>query len=463
MPKPSATFRFVGHDLNTAAGTAHFYFEIKRGSKTYRFIETLRFPTKGIAWRTIPPELLTKILDALALALGISYWKLYCPKNIEIAFTSLTKAQAAFWNTVYTKGLGEFYYKNKIDFRGLVDFPYDRSHTPGLPRPATALGARNDGQLKNRSLLQLGGGKDSIVSAELLKEAKKPFALFMLNGSPVQRSVAKLIGAPAITITRELDSLLFELNKRRDTFNGHVPISAIYACTGLLAATLYDYNSVIASNEASADYGNVRWLGQEINHQWSKSLEFEKLFQGYVERFITPDIAYFSLLRPFNEIEITEMFVQYPKYFSIFSSCNKNFKISSMPPRKKWCGKCPKCAFTFAALAAFLPKSAVLKIFQNNLFADRTLPGTYRELLGLKDSKPFECVGTPEETQLAFALASERGEYRDDPAMKIFESAFNRETVFMQKDAEKMCALDTIPEEFNPVIQETRSLMSSPT
>ncbi|TSC64262.1 MAG: phospho-N-acetylmuramoyl-pentapeptide transferase, partial [Parcubacteria group bacterium Gr01-1014_106] len=83
----------------------------------------------------------------------------------------LTKKQAEFWNTVYTKGLGEFFYKNKIDFRNRVQFPYvlnARAHSVAFPRA-------------NASLLLFGGGKDSIVSGEMLRRAKKRFSAFSVN------------------------------------------------------------------------------------------------------------------------------------------------------------------------------------------------------------------------------------------------------------------------------------------
>lgn len=412
-----ATFVFAGHDLDTKKGLARFYFELQTPRQRYRFTETLRFPARPIRRGSVPPALLTNILNNLSLALGISYWKLYCPREINIATFALAKPQARFWDTLYTKGLGEFFYKNKIDFRGLAQFPYGSRQTRTIKIVR-----------ENRSLLLLGGGKDSIVSAEFLKAKKKPFALFMLNDSPVQRNVARLIGADTIVITRNLDPQLFELNKGRDTFNGHIPISAIYAFAGLLAAVLYDYRSVIASNEKSANYGNARHLGDEINHQWSKSLEFERMFQEYARRFITPDIAYHSFLRPWREIEIIEMFAKYPRYFSAFSSCNANFKLTGEKSTKKWCGHCPKCAFVFAGLAAYLPKKEVVKIFRKNLFADKTLIPAYQELLGLKKFKPFECVGTPEETREVFAAAFKRGQWNDDAVMKFFARTHFRGT-----------------------------------
>ncbi len=185
-------------------------------------------------------------------------------------------------------------------------------------------------------------------------------------------------------------------------------------CTALFAALLYDFRVVVASNEASANYGNVMYLGSEMNHQWSKSLEFETLLSQYVTNYISQDLSVFSLLRPLTEMDIAKTFSKYPNYFHSFTSCNTNFKIQHNPRRGQWCGKCPKCAFVFLILSAFLPKETVIGIFQKNLFADPTLIATYEELLGIAGFKPFECVGTPEESILAFRKVREKGEFSGD-------------------------------------------------
>jgi hypothetical protein len=51
------------------------------------------------------------------------------------------------------------------------------------------------------------------------------------------------------------------------------------------------------SNEKSANEGNTTMDGIEINHQRSKSLDFELAFAEYVDRYMSHDVKYFSLLR----------------------------------------------------------------------------------------------------------------------------------------------------------------------
>ena len=59
-------------------------------------------------------------------------------------------------------------------------------------------------------------------------------------------------------------------------------------------------------------------------------------------------------------------------------------------------------------------------MFGKNLFEDTALLGLYRELLGIEGIKPFECVGTPKETEAAFLLAHRKGELEDSPIMQFF-------------------------------------------
>lgn len=410
--RPPKTFIFKSHKVDLTKGEAYFNYSLLIGNESLDFTEKISFPS---VTSQIPQVLLKSILDNVMLILGISYWKLYCPKEILIESNFLTREQAKFWNSVYTKGLGEFFYKNKMDFRGLVQFPYldnVQAETTLFPR-------------RERTLLGFGGGKESIVAAEILKKENKEFDLLTIGTSQIQKNAAEIMNRKPIIINRELDPKLFDLNKEKGPYNGHIPISAIYAFLGLMAGVFYDYKHFVVGNEKSANYGNVEYLGEIINHQWSKSEEFEALFKEYVGKFITTDIAYSSPLRNMNELEVTKELVKYPEYFKVFSSCNGNFKILRSTQNdmgNKWCGKCPKCLFVFISLSAFLPKNEVLNIFGKNLFEDKSLLPLFEELIGIRNFKPFECVGTPEETNEALKKVFEKGEFNSSILIKHFKS-----------------------------------------
>lgn len=365
---------------------------------------------------TIDERLLSAVLRSLHIILGISYYKVWCPRQIVIENIFLTRVQAEFWNTVYTKGLGEFFYKNQIEYRGLVQFPFiDFVQTPEIKEVSTP-GVEENG----RALVGIGGGKDSLLVSHILKEAGIEFTTCYLS-DPLKAKVAQMFSGSPLEVQRTLDPKLLALAKSGEGYNGHIPISAVYGFLLLLVGVLYKYHYLIVGNERSSNYGNVDYLGQEINHQWSKSKEFEDIFRTYLKTFITPEVEYFSFLRPWYEIEIVRRFCQYPQYFHVFSSCNRNFKIVDPQRDRLWCCECEKCSFVFCLMSAFVPKGKIIEIFGENLYAKESLVDTYRELLGIKDMKPFECVGTPEEVKVAFYMAYEKGEYAQDTVMKMFE------------------------------------------
>ncbi|PIV09868.1 hypothetical protein COS31_01310 [Candidatus Roizmanbacteria bacterium CG02_land_8_20_14_3_00_36_15] len=443
-------FEFGDYCLSTQKNRVEFNYQvIFSNRKRVAFGETITLPDQ-FSLSPSAEKVFNKCLQSLHLILGISYWKLFIPKKIKIKSFSLTKQQALFWNQVYTKGLGEFFYQNRIkNFTSLVDFPFKT----GLVVNSSSL------LRKNRSLVAVGGGKDSIVSLELLKKNGLPITGVVVETEKHYLFISKVAQQANInllTIKRSLDSKTISLNKTDKVYKGHLPISAIYAFFDLLAAVVYDYRYLIFSNERSSNEGNLSYQGTVINHQWSKSSEFETLFNDYVKNYITPDIKYFSLLRPWHELRIAQEFSRHPKYWSVFSSCNRNFSISHTPPKNRWCGRCPKCASIFLLLAPFIPKNKLVSIFGKNLFNNQRLLDTYRGLLGLTKTKPFECVGTVDETRLALYLIWQKKVYQTSTIIRLFEKEILCALVnppLLQQNVLKTGDLNNIPKNFKLIFQ----------
>jgi hypothetical protein len=185
-------------------------------------------------------------------------------------------------------------------------------------------------------------------------------------------------------------------------------MSAIWGFLSVCTAILTGKKYIALSNETSANEPTAHYHGEPVNHQYSKTLEFERDFQAYVHTFISADIDYFSLLRPLTELHIAQIFCSklWSQYRLLFSSCNRNFLLGNQKATTfAWCEKCPKCAFVFLLLAAFLPRTELLKVFNHNLFVQPELKFFWRQLLGLELTKPFECVGEVAEVKKAFILA----------------------------------------------------------
>ncbi|MBU4452892.1 hypothetical protein KKH24_01415 [Patescibacteria group bacterium] len=432
MKPKSTVFEFKGYALNIKKKQITFDYSIAfSNQESLNFTETIVLPRLP---KSATQESLRVFLEPLHLILGISYYKLYCPPRIKLGFR-LSKEQAEFWHTVYKKGLGEFLYRNRLDPKIIAKFPVSSIK----PSPVLV-------PVQDRCLLGIGGGKDSIVTAELLKENKHEFSSFLVETQRkdlICEKVIKAIGKPSLKIKRIIDPKLFE--EHEGGYNGHIPVSAIFAFLGLLSAGLYKFRFVMVGNEHSSNVGNLIFKGLAINHQWSKTSEFEAMLRDYTRKYITSDIVYTSALRQFYEFRIAKMFAKYTKYHHLFTSCNRSFKVHKERTHTLWCGECPKCAFTFLMLAPFLPKTELVSIFGKNLLADESLIPLYRDLLGMGNLKPFDCVGTFEESRVAFSMAFDK--YRKDVVIKELSSKI-KDGKKLQAQVLRTVSAQTLPTKF---------------
>ena len=240
-----------------------------------------------------------------------------------------------------------------------------------------------------------------------------------IGGSQLIKACAERTGLQTLNIGRALAPQLFDYN-REGAWNGHIPVTAVNSAILVFAALLLGADQVVFSNERSASYGSLIEGTGEVNHQWSKGWAFESAFGAYVERHIAADLRYYSLLRPLSELAVARQFARSDRYDAHFSSCNRNFHILGERPANRWCGVCPKCHFVFLALAPFMPKPRLVRIFGRNLLDDPAQTGGYDALLEYQDHKPFECVGEGRESRAAMAALAGRPEWREDALVERF-------------------------------------------
>lgn len=424
----ASSFTFCGYKVDSARSIITFTYRVEfQYGIAKTFTDRLYFEdVTPELWGKVPKAVLEPTLQALLLMIGINYWCVFPTSTIRIEKFSLTREQARFWDSLYLHGLAEFFYNMQIDFRGLIAFPYDAS----LAAPIAARFER-----PARALLLNGAGKDSTLSAELLKESGTPFDFFAFAPTPAHKRIGALVGAKTIRVNRRRDPLLGVFMSCFNVSNAYPSVST-FTFIATLLAELLGYNSIIFSNERSADFGNLTYLGLPVNHQWCKSSEAERLINEYIQRYITPDISSSSLLRGYSELEIVRRFVGYPQYLRHVTSCNAYFWLSRpeqlLVRTSYWCKRCPKCVFLFACFSAFLPKKEVIDIFGADLYTKRRLLPLFRRILGTEGFKPLDCVGEPEEMILAMHYASNRKEYTGEPAMQLFEKHFTPDFNFDQ-------------------------------
>jgi len=400
-----ACFRFVRCDFAADTGVAQLVYAFDKGPE---LVETVSIPGAPFVLDAARAEAVQRALRLLHLFAGVSYYKAAVPEQVRIDSYSIDADTAALVETVYLNGLGEFAYRNGLNLRGRFRLPVD-----GEAFTAPAVG------LREHALVAIGGGKDSLVSIEALRTLGIAETVTWIGGSQLIRACAERTGLPMLNIGRTLAPELFELN-RQGAWNGHIPVTAVNSAIMVLAALLQGVDQVVFSNERSASYGSQILGTGEVNHQWSKGWAFEQAFGEHLERHVAADLHYYSLLRPLSELAVARQFARTDFYDAHFSSCNRNFHILGERPVNRWCGVCPKCHFVFLALAPFMPKTRLVRIFGRNLLDDMEQAGGFDALLEFQDHKPFECVGEGRESRAAMATLAARPEWNEDALVKRF-------------------------------------------
>jgi hypothetical protein len=392
---------YEGFSYSLTDSELRISFEFNLADK-HIFRPEVKIPLPGHTDRDILSDsLIRKLIFNLGMVELISYWKAACPPRVIVRAGKLKSGQQEWWKKLYLNGMGEFFYQNGItpgfDFISIIA---DKPEGESGPEPFIGTG----------TLVPVGGGKDSVVSLELLSEleACRPFVINPRDASMESIRNTGYMDEDAILVSRSIDPLLIELNGK-GYLNGHTPFSAMLAFNSLLISCIYGLSEIALSNESSANEPTIP--GTNINHQYSKSVEFENDFRSYVSEYLCQGINYYSFLRPLNELQISGLFSTFPAHFKSFKSCNVGSKTDS------WCCHCPKCLFTYIMLSVFLSEDVLSSIFGKDLLADESLVPVFDQLTGMADEKPFECVGTINEVNIAVRRIIQKSDADELPSL----------------------------------------------
>jgi hypothetical protein len=211
-------------------------------------------------------------------------------------------------------------------------------------------------------------------------------------------------------VRRRLSPELARLNAS-GARNGHVPITAIVSLIAVAGSYVYGYDAIAMAIERSASE-ETRWVdGVPVNHQYSKSLDFEVLLQRLLAESIDPGITYGSALRQYSELSIARAFARLTGYHPTFCSCNTVFRQQAAAG-DRWCGHCPKCRFVGLMLAPNLSPDALATIIGRDMFDDPDQVEGFAALMS-EEGKPFECVGERAESAAALRMLSDLPGWKD--------------------------------------------------
>lgn len=382
----------------------------------------------------------------------VSYWKISCAPKVRVLCGKLEEKQIRWWKNLYFNGLGEFYYTNGIeeneeDFMEIVS-EGEAVVGKNLPSINDTLNAGVG------NLIPIGGGKDSAVTLTLLKDSKEDNYCYIINPRGATLKTVEKGGydenKSLIAVKRTLDKNMLELNKQ-GFLNGHTPFSAIVAFSATIAAYMKNLKYIVLSNESSANESTVE--GSYVNHQYSKSFQFEKDFHEYEKEYLLSGTYYFSMLRPLSEFQIAKTFAGFKQYHDIFRSCNAGSK------QDIWCGHCPKCLFVYLIMSPFISQDRLAEIFGHNMLEDEEMMKYFQQLIGVEKEKPFECVGSRDEINTAICLTIDEMKKNKVKLPLLFE--YYMKTGFYKSYENTECPYFThfdeenlLPEEFEKILRK---------
>jgi hypothetical protein len=426
-PASVDTFRIVDNHYDRSSRTVSLRYGL---GDQYSFEETITFETEPAADLPFDGAGLDRALHHLHIAAGTSYYKAAAPPLVVVEGTGLTGSEAAFHRHLYDDGLREFAVTNRLPVPRAVEI---RSASA----PAVAAELRQSPR-PGGLVVPIGGGKDSMV----LIEAVRPLGprLLAVNPHPLVIELAAQTGLELIVIRRRLSPELTRLNAA-GALNGHVPITAIVSLIAVAGSYVYGYDAVAMAIERSASE-ETRWVGGvPVNHQYSKSLDFEVLLQQLIADSIDPGLTYGSALRRYSELSIARAFSELTGYHATFCSCNTAFRQQAAAG-DRWCGHCPKCRFVGLMLAPFLTPKALMAIIGRDMFDDPEQVEGFAALMS-EEGKPFECVGERGESAAAMRMLSDLPAWKD--TVVVAALAERARSVVSDHDVDRLVAPDASP------------------
>jgi len=318
-------------------------------------------------------------------------------------------AFAILWTAVFENVWAQWRYENNI-----TDYTVPEIRKPNSNAKLDYIKEQNK---EERGLIWFcGGGKDSLVSMQILSETNTDYDSLSYSSS--------IYGTASRQHSLSEELLAFgcaEKHHRQWIFDDFLdsPVLALAAPEAISTLTAAETpSSVFASlpialaggnrrialgHERSADTGQVFWeaTGEDVNHQWGKSYDAESLINKYIQRNLVADFEYFSILKPLYDTMVFYILSRYPEVIPHAHSCNV---------KKPWCRRCPKCCYVWLGYNAFLDHETIVETFGNeNLFDVPENLHIFRQLAGFENQLPFECIGQANESRIFFELAINRG------------------------------------------------------
>jgi hypothetical protein len=357
--------------------------------------------------RTLASREVRGAMGLVHLTAGLSYFKAAMPPLVRVRTSLAATTVEPLLAALVDQGLAEM---RTVAALG------DRARTVDIDvieHPIGGAGAAVRG-VERLAVVPVGGGKDSLVALDVVaRSGRRPIVLGIdTSGDPLGLLELERFH-PVVRVRRTIDPTLLALNGR-GALNGHIPITAIVMSIAVTVAALVGADEVVMANERDASVPTRVVDGTPVNHQYSKSWDFERRFARAVAAEVGVVDA-FSVLRPVPEALVFGRVATMTDLLGRISSCNRVRTRGGGSARGlRWCTSCPKCAYSFLGLAAHLPPDVLVPIFGRDLLDDADLLEEFLGLLQLDGvERPFECIGEPDDARHLMRRCCERAGWRD--------------------------------------------------
>lgn len=287
------------------------------------------------------------------------------------------------------------------------------------------LSAKNP-TLKNRVIMSLSFGKDSLLSYGLAKEIGLDCQIAVVDElNPVEHKLKRLIAKkfssqekkPIDFLQDNVDEIFY--HKKLDK-----KIAELENTNGMLTFLLeliplafyHRAKYVIFGNERNFDDSFTNKYGVKAYPSFDQTSIYSKTLNRYLNKLTEGQIQIISLVEPiYNIAEMQILYHRYPHLLQYLMSCSPKKGL-----KEKWCYSCPMCAkaYLYSVAVGGDPK---LIGFNRNFFEAK-----YQELYPLfaktikrSYEKPPE---VKEEQLLAFLLAYRNGS--QGPLIELFKKKF---------------------------------------
>ena len=276
-PGSHRTFRIVGRAYDVEARTITLRYALDDRTE---FTETITFETPpgpgadpggptGVGFE--------RALLHLHVAAGTSYYKTAAPAQVVVEGESLSAPELELYHRLYDEGLHEFAVTNGLAVPRPVAVVAGRGEA-GHPLPPRACSGR-------ASWCRSAGERTRWPLIESVRTSA-PVSSPSIR-SPLVLELADEAGLDVVVVRRRLDPGWPHCNTA-GALNGHVPITAIVSLVAVVGAFVHGYDTVAMAMERSASEETVTVGGVAVNHQYSKSREFELLLADLVRRTVAP-------------------------------------------------------------------------------------------------------------------------------------------------------------------------------